>query len=157
MTETDKNAPFWQRIPMKQMTLAQWESLCDGCGRCCLHKLEDEDTEQLVFTAVACFELDLKTARCRHYESRKKRVPDCLHMSPDMDEQVYHWLPDTCAYRLLWQGKALPPWHPLVSGTQDSVQSSGASVIGIAVSEIFVNEDDLEDHVIELLTPVASS
>lgn len=144
---------FWEQLSLSEMTRPQWESLCDGCGRCCLHKLEDEDTEQLVFTAVACFELDLKTAQCRHYETRKQRVPDCLHLSPDMDDKIYDWLPDSCAYRLLWQGKPLPDWHPLVSKTQDTVRLSGASVIGIAVSEMFVNEDDLEDHVIDLAEP----
>lgn len=153
MSRMKKNQPFWETRPLSTLSREQWESLCDGCGRCCLHKLEDEDTQELVFTSVACFELELSSARCRHYADRKKRVPDCLHLSPDMGEQVYHWLPDTCAYRLLWQGKPLPNWHPLVSGRSGSVRESGASVIGLAVSEMFVNEDDLEDHVIELPEP----
>lgn len=150
-SDTEKN--FWHHLSLAEMSRDQWESLCDGCARCCLHKLEDEDTGELVFTSVACGELDLNNGRCRHYPSRKQRVPGCLVLAPDMDEHVYQWLPESCAYRLLWQGDDLPDWHPLVSGSRQSMRQSGASVLGFAVSEVMVRTDDIEDYVIELSEP----
>ncbi len=144
---------FWKGRALTEFTQEEWESLCDGCARCCLHKLEDEDTGELRFTAVACFELDLQSCRCRHYETRRQRVPDCLVLSPDMDRKVFGWLPPTCAYRLLSEGKDLPLWHPLRSGRAETVAEAGISVGSFAISEMFVDEDELEDYCIELDGP----
>ncbi|MGV6858165.1 MAG: YcgN family cysteine cluster protein [bacterium] len=141
---------FWKDREMTSFSREEWESLCDGCGRCCLHKLEDEETRELRFTAVACFELNLETCRCRHYETRQQRVPDCLVLSPAMDTRVFSWLPPTCAYRLISEGKNLYAWHPLRSGRQDSVEKAGISVGDFAVSELHVDEEDFEDYWIEL-------
>src|SRR5487761_1299888 len=117
--------PFWQEKRLEQMTQAEWESLCDGCGRCCLHKLRDEDTADgqpgaLSFTNVACRLLDLTTCRCTDYTHRRRRVPDCVQLTPAEVRQI-DWLPPSCAYRRLAEGKDLPAWHPLVTGNPDSV------------------------------------
>jgi hypothetical protein len=136
---------FWQTKPLTELADHEWESLCDGCGRCCLHKLEDEDTEELLFTQVACRLLDIDTCRCTRYRKRSKLVPDCLSLRQGFKQ--FHWLPSTCAYRLLYEGKPLPEWHPLVSGRAESVHEAGISVRGLAISELLV--DDIEDYVLE--------
>ncbi len=125
---------FWETKTLEAMTPREWESLCDGCGRCCLHKLRDEATDELSFTNVACRLLDLTTARCRDYANRKRRVPDCIRLTPKIVRKS-DWLPPSCAYRLIAEGKPLPPWHPLRSQRAETVVASGASVIGRAVSE----------------------
>lgn len=127
------------------MSTEQWESLCDGCGKCCLHKLEDEDTEEILYTRVACSLLDIKRCRCTDYRNRTAQVPDCLQVRQLLDK--LHWLPSTCAYRLLAEGRDLPLWHPLVSGDPDSVHRTGVSVRAFAVSED--QAGCIEDHVIE--------
>lgn len=137
--------PFWRELTLDQMSDEQWESLCDGCGKCCLYKLEDEDTEELLYTGVACRLLDIDRCRCSDYPNRFTRVPDCLRVRDLMDKR--HWLPRTCAYRLLAEGSDLPPWHPLVTGDPDSVHRAGVSVRAYAVGEDQVAR--LEDHVIE--------
>lgn len=157
MSPSDTDKEFWRTVPLADMSRDQWESLCDGCARCCLHKLEYEDTGELAFTSVACSELDLNNGRCRHYSTRQERVPGCMVLSPDMDEHVYSWLPDTCAYRLLWQGDDLPVWHPLVSGSRKFMRESGVSVLGFAVSESLVKYDDIEEYVVELPLPRVSA
>jgi uncharacterized cysteine cluster protein YcgN (CxxCxxCC family) len=138
------DAPFWKIKPLAAMTEAEWESLCDGCGRCCLHKLREDDTETLHHTEVACRLLDCGTARCRDYAGRQRRVPDCIQLTPAMLAEI-DWLPPSCAYRMLAEGRDLAPWHPLVSGDPASVARAGLSVAGRCVNEREAGA--LEDHV----------
>ncbi|WP_298284870.1 YcgN family cysteine cluster protein [Acidocella sp.] len=137
---------FWHEKTLEQMTKAEWESLCDGCGRCCLHKLRDEESGALDFTNVACRLLDPQTAQCRNYQARRKFVPDCVQLTPAKLRQI-DWLPPSCAYRLLAEGKDLPPWHPLRSGTTESVITAGASVAGRCIDER--DAGPLEHHIVE--------
>jgi uncharacterized cysteine cluster protein YcgN (CxxCxxCC family) len=137
-------APFWQTKTLDEMTTEEWESLCDGCGRCCLHKMRDEDTQALTFTNVGCRLLDTATCRCSDYDNRFAQVPDCIQLTPAILREV-DWLPPSCAYRRIEEGRGLPPWHPLRSGTNRTVVTSGASAGGR-----IINERDagmLEDHV----------
>ncbi len=140
--------PFWKSKPLSDMTRSEWESLCDGCGRCCLMKLEYEDTGEIDWTNVACRQLDLNSCRCKNYGLRKLLVEDCVSLTSDMVGQL-KWLPATCAYRLIDEGKDLYWWHPLVSGRAETVQEAGISVRGKAVSED--DAGDLEDHVVDWL------
>jgi uncharacterized cysteine cluster protein YcgN (CxxCxxCC family) len=140
---------FWKTKKLPEMSAEEWESLCDGCGKCCLHKLEDEDTGEIALTNVACRLINLKTCRCTRYNERTRLVPECLDLR-QRDFTQYHWLPATCAYRLLNDGKELPPWHPLVSKNAASVKKAGVSIGGYAVKESA--KMDLEDHVIEWLS-----
>jgi uncharacterized cysteine cluster protein YcgN (CxxCxxCC family) len=138
--------PFWKVKRLEQMSRAEWESLCDGCGRCCLHKLRDDDTDALAFTNVACRLLDLQTCRCKDYANRRRRIPDCVSLTPARVRRI-DWLPPSCAYRLVAEGKDLYWWHPLVSGDPDTVHQAGASVRGRAVSEKCAGM--LEHHVVD--------
>ena len=126
------------------MTDAEWESLCDGCGRCCLFKLEDEDTGEVYVCNVACRLLDLNSCQCRDYSHRKELVPDCTVLTPEKISE-FRWLPSTCAYRLLAEGQPLPEWHPLVSGSHQTVHDNGISICGQVVSED--EADDLQMHI----------
>ncbi|GAP25601.1 hypothetical protein GLF_2483 [Gluconobacter frateurii NBRC 101659] len=137
---------FWQTTPLDQMTPEQWESLCDGCGRCCLNKLRDEDTEEVVYTTVACRLLDTQTCRCTSYLKRHRKVPDCITLTPELLADI-DWLPPSCAYRLLRDGFDLPEWHPLRSGTRDSVHTSGASAGGRCISERHAGS--LENYIVD--------
>ena len=139
--------PFWRRKSLAEMTPEEWESLCDGCGRCCLLKLEDQDTSEIVYTDVACRLLDLGTCRCTRYRERTRLVPDCVVLTPENLARL-DWMPSTCAYRLLDEGKDLPDWHPLVSGRRDSVHLAGISVRGRALREGEVRDEDLEDRIV---------
>jgi len=130
------------------MSLREWESLCDGCGRCCLRKLEDEDTAEIAYTDVACRLLDRESCRCTHYAQRLELVPDCVALTAD-DPTPLSWMPSTCAYRLVAAGQALPDWHPLVSGSADSVHAAGISVRGRCVSEENIAEDDLPERLVD--------
>ncbi len=134
------SAPFWKAKSLEEMTTAEWESLCDGCARCCLVKLEDEDTGEIYFTDIGCTLLDAKTCRCRDYPRRSRRVPDCVRLTPAV-VRTLTWLPTTCAYRLVHGGKDLPDWHPLVSGSPDSVHEAGVSVRG----RVYASEDDVAE------------
>ncbi|TNE42559.1 MAG: YcgN family cysteine cluster protein [Alphaproteobacteria bacterium] len=140
-----KNKPFWKSKSLTEMTHAEWESLCDGCARCCLLKLEDEDTGEIIFTNVACHLLDQETCRCTNYAKRSKLVPTCIKVTAE-NAAALAWMPPTCAYRLLAEGKDLFPWHPLVSGDPESVHKAGISVRGRVVSEEGIDEEDLEDY-----------
>ncbi len=142
---------FWRSKALQDLTPDEWEALCDGCGRCCLNKLEDEDTAELYFTNVACHVLDLTTCRCRDYSHRIELVPDCLALTPGQPEK-FDQLPDTCAYRLRAEGRPLPDWHPLVSGDPESVHLAGVSVRDKVVSEEYIHPDQLPEHVISWVT-----
>jgi uncharacterized cysteine cluster protein YcgN (CxxCxxCC family) len=138
---------FWEYKSLDQMTTDEWESLCDGCGRCCLHKLEDIDTGHHFYTDVACRLLDSTHCRCSQYAARKSVVSDCLVLRPN-SEKEFAWLPKTCAYRRVFEGKPLDWWHPLVSGNPETVHIAGISVRDNVIHESKVNESDLEDHII---------
>jgi uncharacterized cysteine cluster protein YcgN (CxxCxxCC family) len=137
--------PFWRTKRLHDMSRAEWESLCDGCGKCCLHKLQYEDCGEVHYTRVACKLLDLNSCRCTNYQDRQKHVPDCVKLKPTEILQL-HWMPSTCAYRLLANGKDLPSWHPLVSGDRDSVHKAGQSVRGRAIPERRAGR--LEHHIV---------
>lgn len=138
--------PFWQTKLLNEMTPREWESLCDGCGRCCLVKLEDEDTGDIYTTDVSCRLLDCASCRCTDYANRHQLVDDCIKLDPGNVEEL-GWLPETCAYRLIWEGKPLHDWHPLVSGRRESVHEAGISVAGKVTSEVDVDVDDLPDRI----------
>jgi len=131
---SEAESPFWRQKKLEEMTRDEWESLCDGCGKCCLNKLEWIDTGEVEYTDVACRLLDLETCRCQNYNERTKHVPDCLVLSPKAVVTL-SWLPSTCAYRLVSEGCELHWWHPLVSGDAQTVHSAGVSVRNKAISE----------------------
>jgi uncharacterized cysteine cluster protein YcgN (CxxCxxCC family) len=142
---------FWKTKTLPEMTTQEWESLCDGCAKCCLHKLEDEDTGNIYFTSIACRLIDLTSCRCTRYAERTQIIPDCLDLR-QLETSQYHWLPVTCAYRLVHEGKELPMWHPLVSKNTASVEASGISIRSYARKELESDDvDDLEDFIIEWL------
>ena len=141
--------PFWQVKTLEDMTREEWESLCDGCARCCLVKLEDADTAEIHFTDVGCTLLDAKTCRCRDYRRRQGRVADCVKLTPKTVRSL-GWLPVTCAYRRLAEGRGLAWWHPLVSGSPDTVHQAGVSVRGrVSASEDDMSAEDLGDRIVK--------
>ncbi|WP_256372692.1 YcgN family cysteine cluster protein [Roseibium sp. RKSG952] len=137
--------PFWRQKTLDQMSPREWESLCDGCARCCLNKLEDWDTGEIYWTNVACSLLDGHSCRCKDYDNRAATVPDCIQLTPSEVPKL-HWLPPTCAYRLVEEGQDLYWWHPLVSGDPDTVHQAGISVQDRTVSEDGMEPEDYEDH-----------
>jgi uncharacterized protein len=138
--------PFWKAKALADMSQAEWESLCDGCGKCCLQKLEDDETGRIHLTVVACRLLDIDSCRCSNYAGRQRLVPECVQLRPDNVTTLM--LPSTCAYRLLGEGKELPVWHPLVTGDAGSVHGAGQSARGFALSGREIDDEDLEDYVV---------
>jgi uncharacterized cysteine cluster protein YcgN (CxxCxxCC family) len=128
------NQPFWQTKSLEEMNKDEWESLCDGCARCCLHKLEDEDTNEVHYTSIVCRYLDQDKCQCKDYTQRNINVPECVLLTPERVDE-FGWLPDTCAYRLVAEGKDLYDWHPLVSGDKNSVHTSGILFAGSSNSQ----------------------
>ncbi len=137
---------FWETVPLRAMNRVQWESLCDGCGKCCVHKLEDEETGELYPTNVACRLLDGRTGLCKDYRNRKALIPDCVRLTPEKLESL-EWLPSSCAYLRVQRGQGLPDWHHLISGDREAVHAAGASTRGWTVSED--DAGSLENHIIE--------
>lgn len=140
---------FWKSVPMDRMNRAEWEALCDGCGKCCLNKLEYEDTGEVALTRLACRLLDDESCLCSQYPIRHQFVPECIVLTPKTLRDNLYWLPQTCAYRLVVEGRPLYPWHPLLSGDHETVHAAGVSVRGLTIPEFEVGEDDWEDHIIE--------
>jgi uncharacterized protein len=149
MKSKSANPPFWKTKTLEQMTSAEWESLCDGCGRCCLVKLEDEDTGDIHFTDIGCKLLDARSCRCQDYARRRRRVKDCVKLTPAA-VRTLGWLPRTCAYRLLAEGRDLAWWHPLISGTPETVHEAGVSVRGrVNGDETEIPTEFWPDHIVK--------
>lgn len=141
---------FWERFTLDELTDAEWEALCDGCGRCCLMKMEDPDSGEVALLDVACGLLDTESCRCSDYEHRFERVPECTQLTRE-NLPAFDWLPGSCAYRRMAEGRGLAGWHPLIAGNTQRMHRKGISVKGIAVSENEVDEEDFEDHIIAIL------
>ncbi len=143
----NRTATYWNTTPLEQLSAEEWESLCDGCGKCCLHKLQDEEADEVFYTRVACRLLDMKSGSCSDYVHRFSRVPDCMDVRK-MTSAEMKWLPASCAYRLRAQSKPLPEWHPLISGHVSTGFKDPYRIRGRIVSETDVPEADLEDYII---------
>lgn len=148
MAPADAAAPFWERKSLETMSETEWESLCDGCGRCCTHKLEDADTGDVYATQIGCRLLDCSTCLCSDYPRRLEQVPDCLQVTPEIARHS-DWLPKSCAYRRIAEGRGLAWWHHLISGSRDTVHTAGISVQGRVLPEPIVDPEDYEDHIVE--------
>lgn len=135
--------PFWEKKTLAEMSQKEWESLCDGCGRCCLYILHNEETGDVFETDVGCKLFDAKKRRCTDYENRSVRVPDCVRLTPQ-NAKALHWMPQTCAYRRLARGEEMPDWHPLITGDRESVVRAG-----IAVPPDLIPEDEIDDDLLE--------
>lgn len=139
---------FWE-LPLADLAPDEWEALCDGCGKCCLNKIEYEDTGELAFTRIACKLLDGQSCQCSNYANRHQFVPECVVLTPAKVRETAYWLPSTCAYRLRHEGRPLYKWHYLISGDREAVHRAGVSVRGWTVNELTISEEDWEDHIIE--------
>jgi uncharacterized cysteine cluster protein YcgN (CxxCxxCC family) len=140
-------ANWWQEKTLDELTVGEWEALCDGCAKCCLHKLQDEDSGEVFYTKVRCRYLDEQTCRCSDYANRSVLMPNCIKLRPgEMD--ALDWLPSTCAYRLRAEGQPLPAWHPLVSGDADSIHGAGISIRGRAISDEYIHPDGYDEHIV---------
>ncbi|VAW79506.1 UPF0260 protein YcgN [hydrothermal vent metagenome] len=144
------NAEFWRHKALEEMGQGEWEALCDDCGRCCLLKIEDQDSGQLFYTNVICEYYDNTRCRCTRYQDRSLLVPACIKVTAEV-AHTQKWLPDTCAYRLLAEGKPLFGWHPLVSGDRNSVHTAGISVRDKVIAEQYVHPDELPEHLVHWL------
>lgn len=144
----DLRPKFWETVPLAEMTQPEWEALCDGCGKCCLNKIEFEDDGEVAFTRIACKLLDGETCQCKSYGNRRDFVPDCVQLTPAALPDIVYWIPKTCAYRRLYEGKLLESWHPLISGDPDSVHRAHISVQGWTIPEGTIPEEDWEDYII---------
>ncbi|MFE8069693.1 YcgN family cysteine cluster protein [Marinobacteraceae bacterium S3BR75-40.1] len=138
---------FWERKSLREMSPKEWESLCDGCGKCCLQKLQDEDTEVVHYTHLACQYLDQETCRCSVYPERLEKVPECVDLTPD-ELDAFKWLPASCAYRRLSEGRGLPDWHPLLTGSSKAMHEGGHSVQGRTLVDVAVPEEEWDGHII---------
>ncbi len=146
-----KEGPFWKVKKLEEMSISEWESLCDGCGRCCLHKVEDDDTGDIYATSVACRLLDAETCRCRDYVHRKSIVPDCISLDIATIKTA-RWLPESCAYRLIYEGQDLQWWHPLVSGNCQTVHQTQFSARGQI--EVYEEELSSEEDYLQYITGI---
>ena len=149
MSDLKSAERFWETKTLFEMTRDEWESICDGCAKCCLTQLQDEESEQLVFTNVACDLLNENTCLCTNYENRSDRVPSCVTMDAGNVQQAAEFAPPTCAYRLLIQGEQLPEWHHLLSGDKEAVHANKKSVKGRVVFQRDVDEQDYEDYIVD--------
>ena len=140
---------YWKTVPMEKMNRQEWEALCDGCGKCCLNKLEDEDTGEVALTNVACRLLDDATCLCSQYDIRHQFMPECIVLTPKTILDNLYWLPQTCAYRLVHEKRPLYDWHPLISGNSETVHLAGVSMQYRTLSEFDIADEDWEDHIIE--------
>lgn len=140
-----EKSPFWETRSLHEFTAIEWESLCDGCGKCCVIRFQDEDTDEIRSTDVVCRFLDLEKIQCTCYEERQSRMPECMVVTPDNAHEA--WLPPTCAYHLISQGKPLPEWHHLISGDRRTVRDMDASVYGKVISEDGIHPDEIEDRI----------
>ena len=140
-----KEIPFWQKKNLSEMSADEWDSLCDGCAKCCLHKIEDEDDGEIFYTNIACRQLDLNSCRCNNYAARTVLVSDCVELKSQNISSLT-WLPSSCAYRLLDEGKDLPWWHPLITGELNTIHTAGISVKGRCVAESDIL--DLNEHIV---------
>ena len=145
MTNVDK---YWETVPFDQLNQEQWESICDGCGQCCAHKLQDEDTDEVFLTNIVCQYLDTQKCQCSVYGDRHTFVPDCIKITPENAKEL-SWIPETCGYKLLANGKPLPDWHPLVTGDRQSTATANMSIRNKVISEADIDIDDLEDYLVE--------
>ena len=145
---SSKSNRFWETIPFDQLSQTQWESICDGCAQCCAHKLQDEDTDEIFYTNVVCEYLDTQKCQCSVYTDRHTYVPDCIKITPENAKEL-SWIPETCGYKRLANGKPLPEWHPLVTGERDSTELANMSIRDKVISEADIVMDDLEDYLVE--------
>ncbi|NKB31680.1 MAG: YcgN family cysteine cluster protein [Pseudomonadales bacterium] len=144
--DKDVRNKFWE-LPLEELSTKEWELLCDGCGRCCLKKIQDEETEELFWTRIACRFLDESSCRCTNYSERTTVVPTCLNVK-EMYQENLNWMPDTCAYRLRAEDKPLYSWHPLLAESNAAIVEAGVSVLGKTLSEEFVHPSGYQEHVI---------
>ena len=145
--QKEYRARFWENYRLEELNNNEWEALCDRCGKCCLRKIEDADTNEVFYTNVSCKLLDIKTSRCKNYKNRKKLVPDCIILTPENIGEIAYWMPETCGYRRIFYGNSLEPWHPLISNDASSAIKSGETIANQAISELDINEEDLEDYI----------
>ena len=149
MSVENTRKKFWERFDLSELTHAEWEALCDGCGKCCTLKLEDVDTGKVHYTNIGCRLFDDQTCTCTNYPLRKQLVKGCVTLTPENIERNAYWMPQSCAYRLLFEGQNLPDWHPLLTGDKNAMHGSGMSMQGLTVPEYEVDEADHEDYVIK--------